>query len=177
MFQKGDYTLEIKFQGDMTKKIVGVYRASYFDKLANETRYVVSTKFQPTDARRAFPCFDEPGFKSTFSLRVVRPRNLTCISNMPIHSEELNTPEPGYTTVFFEKSVPMVTYLAPQYVVVSSTHKYHIPLAKQAPNVEYAASIAPKMVEFYEDYFQVKYPLPKLDIIGIPEFISGAMEH
>lgn len=82
-----NYTLKMKFQGLLNDDLAGLYRSSYVDASGNK-KWLAATQFQATDARRAFPCFDEPAMKATFSLRVVRPDNLTSISNMPIQKTE-----------------------------------------------------------------------------------------
>ena len=138
---------------------------------------------------RAFPCFDEPSFKSTFTTTLVRPSGdgYIALSNMPEAASKVDTPEVGLTEVTFEKSVPMVTYLA---IFVVCDFSYlegtidsgKIPLRvygtqKNVPHLEYATHIASKITEFYQDYFRIKYPLPKLDMAAIPDYSSGATEH
>jgi len=103
------YNLTMTFNGILTRGITGFYRSTYVDGATNSTKYVVSTKFQPTSARKAFPCFDEPGFKSTFTITLVKPSSLVALSNMPAESEMSDTPSEGLTTVKFQKTVKMVT--------------------------------------------------------------------
>ncbi|XP_035709803.1 glutamyl aminopeptidase isoform X2 [Folsomia candida] len=185
-FPRGEYELSMSFGGSLTRDITGLYRSSYSDPRDNKTKYVVSSKFQPTAARRAFPCFDEPSIKSTFSVTLVKPYNFTAISNMPIATEQSDTPSAGLTTVRFAKSVPMVTYLVAFTVgdlaFIERRSKRGVPVRIyttpfQIKSGEYASSITADILDFFEDYFGIPYPLPKLDVVGIPDFVSGAMEH
>ncbi|KAF2900749.1 hypothetical protein ILUMI_05433 [Ignelater luminosus] len=82
--KKGElYELEIKFISKLNDKMQGFYRSHYIDPKTNTTKWMASTQFSPTDARRAFPCFDEPSFKAKFTISIARPNNMTTISNMP----------------------------------------------------------------------------------------------
>ncbi|KAG8193544.1 hypothetical protein JTE90_003753 [Oedothorax gibbosus] len=84
-----EYDVEVDFVGSLNDQLAGFYRSSYQDP-SGEKRWLATTQFQPTDARRAFPCFDEPALKATFNISIVRPANMTAISNMPLrHSAEL----------------------------------------------------------------------------------------
>ncbi|KAK7085111.1 hypothetical protein SK128_002659, partial [Halocaridina rubra] len=148
---------------------------------------IATSKFQPTDARSAFPCFDEPSFKSSFNTTLVRPtEGYIALSNMPVQKERANYPSPGLTEVIFEKSVPMVTYLACfivcdfEYVEVMTKENKPFRVyatADQMNRTVYARDIGVDVLNYFEEYFEVEYPLPKQDMIAIPDFISGAMEH
>lgn len=148
---------------------------------------MASTKFQPTYARRAFPCFDEPSFKSTWTVSVVRPSTHIVLSNMPEESTVENSPANGLATVTFQKSVPMVSYLV--VVVVCEftmteklTDVHSIPFSVYGKpgddeQLKYALKVGTEVADEYETYFDVKYPLPKLDMAAIPDYSSGATEH
>ena len=149
---------------------------------------IATSKFQPTYARKAFPCFDEPSFKSTFSVTLVRPtRGYIALSNMPVENESESSPVPGLTAVKFQKSVPMVTYLACFIVCdfeyeekLTSIHntKFRVyATPEQSTRVKYALDIGANITDFFTDYYDIPYPLPKQDMIAIPDFVSGAMEH
>lgn len=183
----GNYTLSVSFNGNLTKGIVGFYKSVYTNAQGVKVP-IATSKFQPTFARQAFPCFDEPSFKSTFAVTLVRPTDgYIALSNMPVERERKDEPTQGFTEVKFEKSVPMVTYLACFIVCdfefqekLTSRHQtkfrvYATPL--QRDRVKYALDIGANITDYFEDYFQIPYPLPKQDMIAIPDFVSGAMEH
>ena len=184
------YTLYLEFNGKLVGNgILGFYKSVYVDPKTGETRAMATSKFQPTYARRAFPCFDEPSFKSTFSVTLVRPSgsNYIALSNMPEVRSKIDTPTAGFTEVAFLKSVPMVTYLAIFVVcdltftdTITEIHK--IPMRvygtdSQVKKLTYAAKISAAIADYYETYFDIKYPLPKLDMAAIPDYSSGATEH
>ncbi len=165
---------------------MGFYKSVYTNG-AGERVPIATSKFQPTDARGAFPCFDEPSFKSTFTTTLVRPsEKYIALSNMPEESSKADTPAKGLTEVTFQKSVPMVTYLA-CFIVSDFGHAEKLTekgvqfRVYAAPNkvdgIEYALDIGANITDFFTDYFDVPYPLPKQDMVAIPDFISGAMEH
>ena len=176
-----------EFRGNLTRSIVGFYKSEYTNSKGDRIP-IATSKFQPTYARRAFPCFDEPSFKSTFSVTLVRPsERYIALSNMPVDNEFPNTPSQGYTEVKFEKSVPMVTYLACFIVCdfeyeekLTEIHQtkfrvYATP--EQKERLKYALDIGANITDYFENYFEIPYPLPKQDMIAIPDFVSGAMEH
>ena len=93
--QPGNYSLSLTFDGSLTNGITGFYKSVYKNSKGDK-RPIATSKFQPTDARKAFPCFDEPSFKSTFSVTLVRPSSgYIALSNMPVSSETDNTPSTG----------------------------------------------------------------------------------
>merc|ERR1719273_2061225 len=99
----GNYTINIDFRGNLTRGIVGFYKSVYTNG-RGEKIPIATSKFQPTYARRAFPCFDEPSFKSTFTVTLIRPsEKYIALSNMPVDSEKSDAPENGLTEVKFEK--------------------------------------------------------------------------
>nr|CAD7397386.1 unnamed protein product [Timema cristinae] len=184
----GTYSLKMEFSGKLTDKIVGFYRSVYVDPSSQERRLIATSKFQPTYARQAYPCFDEPGFKSQFRVRLVRPnQGYSALSNMDQVGEVSDSPAPGLTTAEFRTSVPMVTYLT--CFIVSDFQRlppvnisqgfpfsvYSTPA--QVNKTAYALELGSKVTEYYINYFNIPYPLPKLDMIAIPDFVSGAMEH
>ena len=183
----GNYSLSMEFNGNLTKGITGFYKSVYTNKLGEKVS-IATSKFQPTYARKAFPCFDEPSFKSTFTTVLVRPsQGYIALSNMPVANEVGESPSTGLTTVTFQKSVPMVTYLACFIVCdfeyeekLTTIHQtkfrvYATPAQKD--RVRYALDIGANITDFFTDYYNISYPLPKQDMIAIPDFVSGAMEH
>ncbi|CAL4084418.1 unnamed protein product [Meganyctiphanes norvegica] len=186
ILQPGNYTINLSFKGPLDGHIVGFYRSVYTTK-AGEKRSIATSKFQPTDARRAFPCFDEPSFKSTYKTTLVRPsQGYIALSNMPVEKETPNMPRGGLTEVEFQYSVPMVTYLACfivcdfEYVETKTqdNKNFRVYATKDQINrTQYSRDIGVHILNYFEDYFEVDYPLPKQDMIAIPDFVSGAMEH
>lgn len=183
----GNYSLHLEFDGSLVIGITGFYKSVYKNKNGDEVP-IATSKFQPTDARKAFPCFDEPSFKSTFTVTLVRPsEGYIALSNMPVQNESMNLPSAGLTEAMFEKSVPMVTYLACFIVCdfefeekLTSIHgtKFRVyATPAQKHRVAYALDIGANITDYFTDYFTVPYPLPKQDMIAIPDFSSGAMEH
>ncbi|XP_050691073.1 glutamyl aminopeptidase-like [Eriocheir sinensis] len=182
----GSFQLTLHFSGSLEKGILGFYYSDYTDD-NGKTSGLATTKFQPTYARRAFPCFDEPSFKSTYSLTVVRPsEGYRALSNMPVKKETADSPSAGLTEVAFEKSVPMVTYLV-CFIVCDFSYKETIlesgmPFRVYAPahhlsDTDYALEVGKSVLQMYEGMFDLPFPLPKSDMVAIPDYSSGATEH
>ncbi|XP_068157458.1 aminopeptidase N [Drosophila tropicalis] len=174
-----EYVVHIQFGGIIQDFLQGFYRSSY--KVHNETRWVASTQFQATDARRAFPCFDEPALKAKFTLHIARPRNMTTVSNMPITSTNKHDSIPNYVWDHFAESLPMSTYLV-AYAISDFSHissgNFSVwARADAIRSAEYALSVGPRILSFLQDFFNVTFPLPKIDMIALPEFQAGAMEN
>ena len=174
----GRLTLEIEYTGILN----GQLRGFYLSKTAKRN-YAV-TQFEPTDARRAFPSFDEPAFKATFDVSLVVDKNDTAISNTNIVSD---TPGPvvGQHTIRFATTPKMSTYLVVFLVgdfQCTSGESDGTPIRACATpdKVEYtkfALSAAEFVLHYYDTYFGIKYPMPKLDMIALPDFEAGAMEN
>uniref|UniRef100_A0A8C0Z0K2 Aminopeptidase n=1 Tax=Canis lupus familiaris TaxID=9615 RepID=A0A8C0Z0K2_CANLF len=149
-----------------------------------KTRIIAVTDFEPTGARMAFPCFDEPLFKAKFSIKIRRESGHVALSNMPkVKTIEL---EGGILEDHFETSVKMSTYLVAyvvcDFISVSGTTSSGVKVSIYASpdkwsQTHYALEASLKLLNFYENYFDINYPLPKLDLIAIPDFESGAMEN
>ncbi|MGH0162220.1 UNVERIFIED_CONTAM: hypothetical protein FKN15_042193 [Acipenser sinensis] len=177
------YRLCIEFRASLAEGFDGFYKSTY-RTVDGEKRILATTDFEPTAARMAFPCFDEPSFKATFSIKISRERQHLALSNMPkIMTLEL---EGGLLEDHFDKSVKMSTYLVAYIVcdfravsaVTSSGIKISVYAVPEKWNqTHYALEVAVKMLEFYEHYFNISYPLPKQDLVAIPDFQSGAMEN
>ncbi|CAG0906478.1 unnamed protein product, partial [Cyprideis torosa] len=149
--------------------------------------YYGATQFQATDARRAFPCLDEPGLKATFDVSIARKEDMTTLTNMDKNRTQPISGMPGWVWDHYNPSVPMSTYLV-AFVVSNlaymesdsalSKTKFQIWTRPEAlDQAAYAADIGPKMLEFFVDYYQVDFPLPKQDMVAIPDFGAGAMEN
>jgi aminopeptidase N len=174
----GPVTLAIKYSGILN----GQLRGFYLSKTAKRN-YAV-TQFEPTDARRAFPSFDEPAFKAAFDVTLVVDKGDTAISNTNIVSDTAG-PGADQHTIHFATTPKMSTYLV-AFVVgdfqCSSGGSDGTPIRVCATpdKVEYtkfALSAAEFALHYYNDYFGIKYPMPKLDMIALPDFEAGAMEN
>ncbi|KAL5018116.1 hypothetical protein ScPMuIL_003838 [Solemya velum] len=177
--------LVLSFDGSLTRAIVGFYKSTYTDSKSGAKRYLASSKFEPVDARRAFPCFDEPNIKAEYTVSLIHKPEYIALSNMPNSTTEW----PGNTdlqTTQFERSVKMSTYLV-CFIVCDFDYKETVDKngikvrVYAAPDridqAQYALEVANHTISLYTELFNVTYPLPKLDMIAIPDFISGAMEH
>uniref|UniRef100_A0A8D1Q9F4 Aminopeptidase n=1 Tax=Sus scrofa TaxID=9823 RepID=A0A8D1Q9F4_PIG len=177
------YTIVIEYAGNLSESFHGFYKSTYRTK-EGEVRIFASTQFEPTSARMAFPCFDEPAFKASFSIKIRRePRHLA-ISNMPLVKSV--TLAEGLVEDHFDVSVKMSTYLVAfivsDFKSISKMTKSGVKVSIYAVpdkinQANYALDAAVTLLEFYEDYFSIPYPLPKQDLAAIPDFQSGAMEN
>lgn len=179
---KDSATLSIGFTGTLNDNMAGFYRAKYEDKQTGATKYMATTQMEPTDARRAFPCFDEPNLKATFDVVLVSDPKLTHLSNMDVKSEEIIE---GKKYTSFNTTPQMSTYLVAFIVAelkyVENTD-FRIPVRVYAtPGNEsygqFAADLTSKTLAFFEKTFGIKYPLPKMDNVAVHEFSAGAMEN
>ncbi|XP_057331888.1 aminopeptidase N [Microplitis mediator] len=176
------YVVYLKFIGYLNDYLQGFYRSSY--TAGNQTRWIATTQFQATDARRAFPCFDEPALKAKFQISIARPTNMTSVSNMPrIGQPEPVRGMPSYVWDHYQRSVPMSTYLVAFLVsdfevLKSADNLFGVWARREAiEQARYSLDIGPKILKHYEDYFQIKFPLPKMDMVALPDFAAGAMEN
>ncbi|XP_032259836.1 endoplasmic reticulum aminopeptidase 2 [Phoca vitulina] len=177
------YSVALNFQAKLANGFEGFYKSTYRTR-GGKTRIIAVTDFEPTEARMAFPCFDEPLFKANFSIKIRRESGHIALSNMPkVKTIEL---EGGLLEDHFETTVKMSTYLV-AYIVcdfnsVSGTTSSGVKVSVYASpdkwsQTHYALEASLKLLDFYENYFDINYPLPKLDLIAIPDFGSGAMEN
>ena len=174
----GRATLDIRYTGILNNKL----RGFYLSKTAKRS-YAV-TQFEPTDARRAFPCFDEPALKATFDVTLIVDASDTAISNGQIVSD---TPGPaaGKHTLRFLTTPRMSTYLVAFLVgdfQCASGQQDGVQIRvcatpDKAALTAYGLDIAKYMLHYYNSYFGIPYPLAKLDLIGLPDFEAGAMEN
>ena len=179
------YRLEYDFNGNLLLGgLSGLYRSNYM--VGNETIGLASTQFEFTDARKAFPSFDEPSFKSTFVVTLIHDKHMNAtLSNMPIVSAQTDNTL-NWTTTQYNESVPMVTYLVAMVVsdFVSKSgeidgHDVGVYASRvQSHKLDYALDSTKKCLHHLaKDYLQVDYPLPKVDMVAIPDFAYGAMEN
>jgi len=192
--EKGKATLKISFYGLISESLRGFYRSRY--QINGVDKYMATTQFEATDARRCFPCFDEPAQKATFCVSLIIPGSHSAISNtLP---KTIREHEAGYKIIEFASTPRMSTYLLAfiigEFEFVEGYTKKEI---KQTLNkiknnqtqvrvfttpgkvhqAKFSLEVAIKCLEFYNEYFDIPYPLPVLDMIAIPDFESGAMEN
>ncbi|NXW96301.1 AMPE aminopeptidase, partial [Larus smithsonianus] len=176
------YILTLKFEGWLNGSLVGFYKTTYTE--GGEIKSIAATDHEPTDARKSFPCFDEPNKKATYTISIIHQETYQALSNMPVQQTvQLGN---GWNRTTFEKSVPMSTYLVcfavHQFQWIERVSARGKPLRvyaqpQQIHTAEYAANVTKIVFDFFEQYFDLNYSLPKLDKIAIPDFGTGAMEN
>ena len=172
------------YTGELNDKMAGFYRSKKKDG-----KYLAVTQFEATDARRALPCFDEPALKAEFTVTLIADEDLTCLSNMDEASTK--TVDSKITggkrkAVKFNRSPLMSTYLL-AFIIGElksiSTDKFRLPIKvwmtpeQKEEDGQFSLEVAAKTLAFYEKAFQAPYPLPKMDMVAIPDFAAGAMEN
>jgi aminopeptidase N len=178
----GDHALTLRFTGKINQQGQGLFYMRYQEEGSGARKVMLGTQFEATDARRFFPCWDEPAFRARFQLTVVVPENWLAVSNMPIESEQKIA---GAKEVRFAPTPPMSSYLnvlvAGELDVIESrvgpTQIRVIATKGKAELGRYALEASAEILKYYNDYFGVPYPLPKLDQIAIPGGFGGAMEN
>jgi len=179
---RGRWRLRLAFRGTLNDKLRGFYRSVYKDP-SGVSRTMAATQFEATDARRAFPCWDEPSFKAVFAVTLAIDPALTAVSNTAIVSETL---ENGRKVVRFADTIVMSTYLvafvvgeleATEPVTIGRTplKVWCVPGKKRL--ARFGQEIGGASLAFFEDYYGLPYPGDKLDLLAIPDFAAGAMEN
>src|SRR5215813_7188811 len=178
----GTWRLRLAFTGILNDKLRGFYRSSYKDS-SGEMRLMAATQFEATDARRAFPCWDEPEFKAVFAVTLVIDPKLTAVSNTAIKAERVAG---GRKIVTFADSIKMSTYLV-AFIVGELEATEPIPVGPTSVRVwcvpgkrrlaAFGHEIAVASLRFFEGYYGLPYPGDKLDLLAIPDFAAGAMEN
>ena len=181
--EAGPAQLDLRFAGELNDKLRGFYRSQYVNP-EGEVSYLATTQFEATDARRAFPCWDEPACKATFQLTLNIPANLVAVSNTPI-LEQAGL-DAGFKSVMFNRTPIMSTYLMAfvvgdlSYIEQEAVNNTRVGVwttrGKEGQG-RFALETSATMLEFFNDYFGIPYPLEKLDHIAIPDFAAGAMEN
>jgi aminopeptidase N len=178
----GQHSLELAFTGKINQQGQGLYYAPYQEQGTGAKKIMLGTQFEATDARRLFPCWDEPSFRARFQLTAVVPENFTAVSNMPVEKE---TKVAGGKEIRFAATPPMASYLnvlcAGELDTLSASlqNVNHGVIATKgkAEMGRYALDSSQQILTYYNDYFGVPYPLPKLDHIAVPGGFGGAMEN
>lgn len=176
------------FNGVIGEQLAGFYRARY-QATDGSYKFIATTQFEPIDARKAFPCFDEPNLKATFAVTLIADKGLTCLSNMDVKHEKEVTSQLTHKTsqaVTFNTSPRMSTYLL-CFIIgefnVIETNDFRVPIRVYATpdkNIEhgrFSLALAARALKFYETKFDSQFPLPKMDMVAIPDFSNGAMEN
>jgi puromycin-sensitive aminopeptidase len=183
VLQRGEATLSIVFTGILNDQLRGFYRSTYTGA-DGETKTLATTQLESTDARRAFPCWDEPDLKATFSVSLTVPEGYTAVSNAPEVSRTLA--DAGMEQVVFAESMRMSTYLVAFIVgeldISETVDVDGIPLRVITPPgklhlAPFALDAGAAALRYFADYYRVPYPGAKLDMVAIPDFAAGAMEN
>ena len=178
--QTGKVTVEIKYSAPLTDSMMGIYPSYY--QVDGVQKQIIGTQFETTAARQAFPCVDEPEAKATFSLALKYDEHEgeTTIANMP----EVKVEDGVH---YFEQTVRMSSYLIAfafgelQSKLTETKDGVQVGVfatkAHQAKELDFALDIAKRAIEFYEEFYQTKYPLPHSWQLALPDFSAGAMEN
>jgi puromycin-sensitive aminopeptidase len=182
ILQPGEWRLHVPFQGKLNDQLRGFYRSTYKDD-SGVVQTLAATQFEATDARRAFPCWDEPDLKAVFATTLVIDPHLTAVSNTSVTSESV---ENHKKLVRFADTIKMSTYLVAfvvgrmegtEPVWVGKTPLRLWTVSKKQALTPFGQEIAAASLRFFEDYYGIPYPGDKLDLLAIPDFASGAMEN
>src|ERR1043166_2057798 len=178
----GNHQLDLEFTGKINQQGQGLYYAPYQEQGTGAKKIMLGTQFEATDARRMFPCWDEPSFRARFQLTAIVPKNFTAVSNMPVEKE---TPVANGKEIRFATTPPMASYLnvlcageldAIQEKKGNVTHGV-VATKGKAEMGRYALASSQQILDYYNDYFGQPFPLPKLDHIAVPGGFGGAMEN
>jgi aminopeptidase N len=178
----GPHELQLEFSGKINQQGQGLYYAPYQDQTTGAKKIMLGTQFEATDARRFFPCWDEPSFRARFQLTAIVPQNFTAVSNMPVEKE---TKVAGGKEIRFAATPSMSSYLnvfcAGELDAIQTrrgdvTHGV-VATKGKAEMGRYALESSQQILEYFNDYFGQPYALPKLDHIAVPGGFGGAMEN
>uniref|UniRef100_A0A4W3JRS9 Aminopeptidase n=1 Tax=Callorhinchus milii TaxID=7868 RepID=A0A4W3JRS9_CALMI len=181
-----DYTLQLNYSGQLVEEPTGLYISHYLDQGINKILAV--TQMEPTHARSVFPCFDEPHMKATFDIRLVHRSEFVALSNMPAIAVSEKLEDDGiWNVTTFNTTVKMSTYIVAlaicDYDFIGTTYgdtEIRIWAKKESilnGEAQHALNITGPLLQFFETYYNISYPLPKADLIALPEFEASAMEN
>jgi aminopeptidase N len=177
----GRHRLAIAFTAQINRFGTGLFVVDYPTKAG--TKRLISSKLEPADARRIFPCWDEPAFKASFELAVIIPKNLLAVGNMPVAEEQpladnskivAFAPTPKMSSYLFVLTIGELERVTAD---AGGVTVGVVTTAGKSGQGQFALDSAVKLLGYYNDYFGVKYPLPKLDLIAVPGGFGGAMEN
>ena len=183
VLSKGLYELYLEFNSEITNDLKGFYKSSYTSE-SGEKKWIATTQFEPTAARSAFPCWDEPEYKAIFSMTIITDEKYLRVSNEMVLEEEKI--ENNKLRTKFADSMKMSSYLVAfvigdlEATVVGKSKTTDIRIIHRpgfSHQTSYAGTAAIKLLDFFEDYYKIPYPGTKLDLIAIPDFAMGAMEN
>ncbi|KAK5970416.1 Aminopeptidase N [Trichostrongylus colubriformis] len=174
--------LKVKYIGLITDDLAGLYRTKYTGA-DGKVRYAATTQMQPSDARRMVPCLDEPSYKANWTVTLIHPKGTKAIANGIEKSTKANG---DWITTKFETTPKMSSYLLA--VLISEFEfvegktktdvRFRIWARPEAKTMtQYAKDAGIRCLEFYEDFFGIRFPLPKQDMAALPDFAAGAMEN
>ncbi|XP_049573010.1 aminopeptidase N [Syngnathus scovelli] len=181
------YVLHTEFQGDLADSLEGFYRSEYMED--GVKKVVATSQMQATYARQAFPCFDEPAMKAVFNVTIIHDRDKAALSNareLDVRNEVMDGAEVRITR--FEPTAKMSTYLlafiVSDFSYIGSNQQNGVQVRVWARTKaindghgDYALSVTGQILQFYENYYDTAYPLPKSDQVALPDFHAGAMEN
>ncbi|NXO17352.1 AMPN Aminopeptidase, partial [Oriolus oriolus] len=181
------YRLSSSFTGELADDLAGFYRSEYTDESGNR-QVVATTQMQAADARKAFPCFDEPAMKATFRVTLIHPSNYVAISNMLANNtrEQVIDGETWNVTEFNttpRMSTYLLAFIVSQFTYVQNNSENTLiriwgrPKAIDEGQGDYALNVTGPILRFFETHYNTAYPLPKSDQVGLPDFNAGAMEN
>ncbi len=178
---KGHYTLSLRFRGVINRTAQGLYYDRY--KVGADEKIMIGSNLEATDARMFFPSWDEPVFRARFQLTADVPASFTALSNMPVQNEQ--TLPNGSKRIRFAMTPKMSTYLVVlaagelerSSAMQDGTEIGVVTTVGKQASAAYALKASQDLVHYYNDYFGVRYPLPKLDQIAVPGGFGGAMEN
>ncbi|XP_067885976.1 aminopeptidase Q-like [Heterodontus francisci] len=181
-----EYIIQTNYSGQLEEELTGLFISRYTEWDINKT--VIASLMEPTFARSVFPCFDEPAMKATFDIRLVHRPQFVALSNMPaIDVSERFEDDGKWKVTTFNTSVKMSTYTTAfaicDYDYINTTYQdieIRVWADKEATSngeAEYALNVTGPILAYFEKYYNVSYPLPKLDIIALPYYAAGAMEN
>lgn len=187
----GNYSLFLAFEGEISEYLQSLYVSTYTEggrkneDLESAERFVAATNMEPTDARRLFPCFDEPEMKAKFTVTIIHRRGSTALGNA--ERKESTVIDDDWKKTVFRPSPIMSTYLlaftVSEFTGIKSPHDrvqitiYARPDATAAGHTKYAANITGKILSYYEKQFGIDYDQRKLDQIALPDLYPVAMEN
>ncbi|MGB8167546.1 MAG: M1 family metallopeptidase [Chthoniobacteraceae bacterium] len=177
----GAYQLAMEFSGELGEQPYGLFLSRYQEGM--EQKRALATQMEATDARRLFPCWDEPVFRATFDLTAVVPAAYVAVSNMPI-AEETALAE-GLKEVRFARTPSMASYLLAFFSGEFESIEDEVDGVKlrvfttpgKREQARYALEATKQILPFYNEYFGTKYPLPKLDQVALPSTGASGMEN